>query len=223
MPRVLPLFATGLLFAGAALAAEEKAAKPPPDIGSASQLVADAERDSWTYSNPAAQFGRYKRFLIEDTVVHNDPQAKWAKTTPETRQKFAGYLTSALRREMQKHYQLATAPGPDVAILRLTLLGVKGTTGGVATVSRLTPIGLATNSVKSLAGKRGSFSGSVLLAFEMLDAQSRELQFAAVRRRSPDALDIGSTTSTESTVKAVAGDVAEAIRKGIDKAAGRPS
>ena len=85
----------------------------------------------------------------------------------------------------------------------------------------MTPFGLALNGVKSLAGKPGSFSGSLQAAFELSDAKSGELVFAAVRRRSPNALDIESTLSTEKTVEAVADDIAKAIRKALDGANGR--
>ena len=55
----------------------------------------------------------------------------------------------------------------------------------------------------------------------MTDSRSGDLLFAAVRKRSPNALDIESTLSTEKTVEAVADDIAEAVRKGIDRANGR--
>jgi hypothetical protein len=42
-----------------------------------------------------------------------------------------------------------------------------------------------------------------------------------VRKRSPNAMDIGASTSTEGTVGAVANDTAKAIREALDKANGR--
>jgi hypothetical protein len=85
----------------------------------------------------------------------------------------------------------------------------------------VTPIGFALNSVKSMAGKPGSFSGSAQVAFELMDSETGDLIAAALRRRSPDALDIGASTSTESTVGAIAKDAAKAIRAGLDVANGR--
>jgi hypothetical protein len=105
--------------------------------------------------------------------------------------------------------------------MRVTLLGVQSTTQGVATVSRLMPVGLALNGVKSLAGKKGSFSGGVQVAFELTDSRTGSLIFAAVRQRSPDALDIEATLSTEKTVEAVADDVAKAIKTGLNRANNR--
>jgi len=76
--------------------------------------------------------------------------------------------------------------------------------------------------VKSIAGKPGRMTGSILYAAELTDGTSNELQVAAVRRRSPDALDIPATLSTSDTVKAVARDLAEDLRKKLASAAGRP-
>jgi hypothetical protein len=137
------------------------------------------------------------------------------------RQAFADYMTQALRKEIGAGYQIVDKPGPGVATMKLTLLGVQTTTQVAATASRMTPFGLALNGVKSLVGKPGSFSGSLQAAFELTDAQTGELMFAAVRRRSPNALDIESTLSTEKTVEAVADDIASGIRKALDRANGR--
>ena len=197
-------------------------AQAPGALRSSSQLTEDpGKRDSWTYRNPNAAIGQYKRFLIQPTVVYTAPTAEWGSTTAAQRQKFAARMTDALRAEIAKSYEVATAPGPGVATMRLTLLGVQTTTKVAATASRVTPFGLALNGVKSIAGKEGSFTGSVQAAFELTDSRSGELLFAAVRRRSPDALDIEATLSTEKTVEAVADDMASAVRKGLDKANGR--
>ena len=64
-------------------------------------------------------------------------------------------------------------------------------------------------------------TGSVHAALEVTNSKSGELLFAAVRHRAPNALDIESTLSTEKTVEAVARDIAQAVRKGLDQANGR--
>jgi len=196
------------------------AAQPSTELRSASKLSEDAARDSWTYRNPKADLTQYKAFIVEPTAVLSDPAASWGGTSPAQRAKFAEMLTGDLRDEIGKSYTLATQPGPGVATMRLTLLGVSATTPGVAAATKLTPAGLALNGVKSLTGKPGAFTGSAQIAFELSDSRSSELLVAAVRRRSPDALDINASISTENTVASVSKDVAAAIRKAIDKANG---
>lgn len=202
--------------------ASQAAGQAPAELKSSSRLTEDpGKHDSWTYRNPLANLTVYKRFIIEPTAIYADPAATWSSTTPAERQKFADRLTRALRDEISASYQIADAPGPDVARMRLTLLGIETTKSVAATASKVTPFGLAINGVKSLAGKKGSFMGSVQAAFELTDSQSGELQYAAVRRRSPNALDIEASLSTENTVDAVAQDIATAIRKALDKVNGR--
>jgi hypothetical protein len=82
-------------------------------------------------------------------------------------------------------------------------------------------MGFALNGIQSLRGKKGSMTGSVQAALEVTDSRNGALVFAAVRKRSPNALDIKSTLSTEKTVEAVADDIAKAVRKGLDAANGR--
>ncbi|MEE4209843.1 MAG: DUF3313 domain-containing protein [Parvularcula sp.] len=197
-------------------------AQAPTGLEAAPKLEEDVgKHNSWTYRNPDAKLEKYKSFIIEPTEVNSDPTASWGNTTAEKRQKYAAMLTDALKREIGDAYTIASKPGPGVAVMRLTLLGVESTMPGVATASRATPMGLALNGVKSIAGKPGSFTGSVQVAFELFDSRSMQLQFAAVRRRSPDALDIPATISTDATAQAVAKDVAVSIRKGLDKVHGR--
>jgi hypothetical protein len=210
-----------LVAACSILAPAAMAAKGPASISSSSQLAPDDRPDSWTYRNPTASIAKYQRFMIVPTAVYADPAAQWGATTPQQKQAYAAAMTDALRNAMSNGYAIVDKPGKDVATMQLTLLGVKTTTKVVATASRLTPFGLALNGVKSLAGKEGSFSGSVQAAFELKDSRTGELLFAAIRRRSPDALDIGATMSTQNTVNAVAKDIAGSIKQGIDRANGR--
>jgi hypothetical protein len=109
----------------------------------------------------------------------------------------------------------------DTLRIRVTLLGADTTKGGVATATRVTPLGLAASAARSLRGKEGRFTGSLLLALELHNGRGNELQFAAVRRRSPDALDIPATLSTTETVKAVAEALAKDIREKLQRAGGR--
>lgn len=210
--------AAAVLCATLALPATQASAQPPTELRSSSQLSEDAgARDSWTYRNPKADLTTYKRFLIEPTDVYSDPGASWGGTSPDQRRKYAAIFTEALREEISKSYPVVDRKGPDVAVMKLTLLGVQPTKSVAATATRVTPLGLAFNGVKSLTGKEGSFTGSAQVAFEMTDSRSGELLVAAVRRRSPNALNIGAALSTDNTVEAVAEDVAKAIRVAVDK------
>src|SRR3954453_15544083 len=94
---------------------------------------------------------------------------------------------------------------------------------GLATATRVTPLGFATSALKSALGKSGSFTGSILYAVEVYDARTGELLLAAVRRRTPNPLDAPATLSPTNTCKAVARDLAAAARKRLEELTRQPS
>jgi hypothetical protein len=177
-------------------------------------------RDSWTYRNPDIDATKYQSFIIEPTLVSEDAAATFGEISKADQKRYAAMFTDALREQIGEGYTLATKKGPGVGVIQLTLLGVTPNSP-VAIATRVTPTGLALSSVKSLAGRPGSFSGSAQIAFELKDSVSGDLIAAAIRRRSPDALDLVATTSTDSTISSVAKDVAKAIRAALDKANGK--
>src|SRR4030095_16901626 len=106
-----------------------------------------------------------------------------------------------------------STPQADTLRIKVTLLGAEKTKGGVATATRVTPMGFGLSAVKSALGKGGSFTGSVFVSGEGYAARANELLLAAVRRRAPDALDVPATLGTEETVKAVAREFADTARE----------
>lgn len=213
--------ATTLILMASCLASSQAAAQTqdhaPTALTSADELEHD-KKESWTYIKPDLHLARFDGLQIEPTVVYRGTDAQFQDVPEADRQKFAQFLTEALRTEMAKSFRIVQAPAADTLRLRMTLIGAKKTTGGVGTVSSVLPIGLVTNVVKSAAGKGGTFSGSVLFAIEIFDSRSGELFAAAVRRATPDALDIGATMSTADTVKSVANDIAKKLRERLVEA-----
>lgn len=206
----------------AAVASAQTRDHAPTGLSSSSRMSQDKPgKESWTYVKPGLDLRRFTRIIIDPTVVYGGPDAQFEDIEPADRQRFATILTEQMRSEIGKSFSVTSRPGTGTARLRVTLLGAEGTTGGVATATRVTPLGLASNAVRSLAGKPGRFTGSMLVAIELTDSRSGELLAAAVRRRTPDALDIPATLSTTETVKAVAHDLAKDLREKMDKSAGR--
>lgn len=199
-----------------ATVAAKKIDTVPSQLDSASAMTEDArKRESWTYRDPAANFATYRQFKVAPTAIYRGPEGQWGKSTEAEKQRYASLLTTGLSEGIAKEYPVVAKAGAGTAVLRITLLGIEKPYSAVATVSKLTPIGFVANGVKSVAGSKGTFSGSVLLSLEIVDGATGKLLYAGVRRRAPDALDIKGSTSTDNTVRAVARDVAEAVRKGL--------
>jgi uncharacterized protein DUF3313 len=209
-----------LLITVPALAAAAPPSRPPASLPSSARMTHD-RGESWTYVKSGLDLSAYRSVMIEPTVVYAGRDAQFGDIPAADRRRFASVVTDQLRSELGQSIPLAARAGVGTIRLRVTLLGVEKTKGGLATATRATPLGLASSAVRSLAGKEGRFTGSIFYAVELFDGANGELQAAAVRRRAPDALDIPATLSTSDTVKAVARDLAGHFRERLEKAMGR--
>jgi hypothetical protein len=173
--------------------------------------------ESWTYAQPRSVFLKYKTVIVDPAVVYQGADAQFEGIDRADRQKFADMITRELRSEIGKSFPTPAKPQADTLRLKVTILGAQKTQGGLATATRVTPLGFATSALKSAIGKKGSYTGSVLYAVELTDARTNELLIAAVRRRTPDPLDVPATLSTTDTVKAVAREFADGARRRLEE------
>jgi hypothetical protein len=187
-------------------------AQAPYSLASSARMKHD-QGDNWTYVKPGLNLTRFRGVAVDPVGVYAGGDAEFGKATPDERRKYATLLGEAVRASLGKSVPIVARGGKGTLRLKITLLGVKKTIGGVATATRVTPIGLATSALKSARGKKGTLSGSVLLSVELFDGATGEVQVAAIRRRAPDALDIPATLSTGDTVKAVGRSVGSDIGK----------
>ena len=186
----------------------------PVALPSAGLMTQDKSgTESWTYTRPTSVFTKYRTVLVDPTTVYQGPDAQFDGVDPADRQQYAQVITDELRREIAKTFPAPARPQADTLRLRVTILGATKTKGGIATATRVTPVGFGRSALKSALGKGGSFTGSILYAVELYDARTNELLLAAVRRRTPDPLDVPATISQAETVKAVAREFADGARK----------
>jgi hypothetical protein len=192
--------------------------RPPVALPGSAMMSQDAPgSESWTYAEPRSTFQRYRTVIVDPTVVYTGPDAQFEGIDYADRSKFADMITQELRSEIAKSFPTPAAPQADTLRVRVTILGARKTIGGIATATRVTPLGFATSAVKSALGKKGTLTGSVLLAVEVFDARTNKLLLAAVRRRTPDPLDVPATLSTSDTVRSVARDFGERARKRLEE------
>lgn len=213
--RIIATGALAALLLGASPAIAQTEDRAPVGMKSSSRMAQDkAGSESWTYAQPRNVFTKYRTLIVDPTVVYNGPDSQFdGGISAADRSKFAGIITDQLRYELAKSFPAPARPQADTLRLKVTLLGAERTKGGVATATRVTPMGFGLSALKSAMGKGGSFTGSVLFAVELYDARTNELLLAAVRRRHPDPLDVPATLGTEETVKAVAREFADSARK----------
>jgi len=197
--------------------------RAPVSLPSSTRMMQDKPgTESWTFAQPKSVFAKYRTLIVDPTAVYQGPDAQFDGIDPADRSKYASMITDELRAELSKTFPAPAKPQADTMRLRVTILGAQKTHGGLATATRVTPVGFATSALKSALGRKGTLTGSLLYAVELYDARTNELLIAAVRRRTPDPLDVPATLSTSDTVKAVARDFANSARKRLEELTGVP-
>ena len=213
----LPLAA---LIAAAPASAQTKD-HAPIALKSSSKMTQDkANSESWTYVQPREVFTKYRTVIVDPTAVYQGADAQFDGIDSADRYKAASVITDELRKELIKTFPSPAKPQADTLRLKVTILGATKTKGGIATATRVTPIGFGLSAVKSALGKPGTFTGSVLFAVELYDAKTNQLLLAAVRRRTPDPLDVPATISQDETIKSVAREFADGARKRLENLTG---
>jgi hypothetical protein len=224
MSRFAPPIILLAAFSSMAMAADDKPTKQqaPAEMATAADMSQDKEnKESWTYRKEGLDFKPYASVLIDPTAVYTGADAQFGKISASDQAKYADIFTTAMNRELGKVLPVVGQPGPGVLRVKMTLIGLTMTQGGLATVTRVTPIGFAMSTVKSVVGKKGTFTGSMLYGMEVTDAATGEVLVAAVRRTAPDALDIGSTLSMTDSVQSVTDKVAKDYRDRLKTAQGK--
>jgi hypothetical protein len=206
---------------GVAPASAQTKDHAPVALKSSSKMTQDkANSENWTYVQPREVFSKYRTVIVEPTAVYQGPDAQFDGIDSADRSKAASVVTAELRQELAKTFPSPATAQADTLRMQVTMLGATKTKGGIATATRVTPVGFGLSALKSALGKPGTFTGSVLFAVELHDARTGELLLAAVRRRTPDPLDVPATLSQEETIKAVAREFADGARKRLENLTG---
>jgi hypothetical protein len=205
---------TAVLLAGCGSSRESA----PNGLSSSALLQRDLDDKSrWAYQSPVVDIAAYDRFHFESVAVLPGPEAEFGSMSSGDRQALAAIIGEEFASVFGEKYSIAFAPGPGVARVRLTLLGVKRTIGGLATVTRVLPHGIMMNAAKGAMGGSGTFTGSIELAIEIFDSQKDSLFRSEIRRETPAVYDIEATLSTDRTVRSAARALAKSVREDFDK------
>lgn len=209
-----------VLVSAAVLGACTSEAPPPPQQSATRNMPMTESTDvagrvGLVYRAPNVNARQYTRFIIDPVQIYRGTDANFGDATEQQKQEMAKFMQSELVRTMGD--RVTTTPGPNVARVKLTLAGLEGNTPVAATASRILPVGLVANVVQSARGEPGSFTGSVTYQAEVTDSTTGRPILVAVQKRSPDAMDIGATFSSQDAQKAAITSVAEAFRKKVDE------
>lgn len=189
----------------------------PSRLQSAGQLQKDQRTPgAYIYRAPNLNVSKYNALMVEPTFVYSGPEASFGDFTAADLLKFSQVITEEFRKVLGEKYIITNTAAANVIRIRPTLIGVEKTVGGLATATRIIPIGLAINAVRAGGGgSGGSMTGGIELALEMFDGGNNDLLASTVRQQAPAVFDMEATLSTEDTVRACARSLAETLRDAI--------
>lgn len=172
-------------------------------------------RAGMIYRHPNVNLRQYTRLIVEPVEIYRGEDGNFGDATETQKQAMAEYMRAEIIRELGP--RAATTPGPGVARLKLTLAGLEGNTPVVATASRIIPLGLVANVTQQARGAPGAFTGSVTYSGELVDSQTNAPLVVFIQKRSPDAMDIPATFTSEDAQRAAIRSAAEGLRKRMDQ------
>jgi hypothetical protein len=217
LTRSIPVWPILGLLAVAGCAAQTETVDRPQGLDAAALLQASTkEPGAWTYRAPGVDLSFYLLFILDEPRVYRGSGASFGELSDRDVQKVAVTFVEEARNALGTTCPVVSDPGPGVARLRFTVIGVSETVPYVSAAARVIPIGAAIDLLSPGAGHGGTLTGSVTYGIEAFDAQSGQLVAAAVRRLTPGAFDISSTLGTMDTARAVAMDAAARLRSTLD-------
>lgn len=182
--RLVVIASVLLLAIGCSTTHQARSVKPSGFLGYYTQLKAgEGDQALLRYVNPAAQWSRYRRIMLPPVQIYAGKNSSLAKASPEERQALAGYFTAALREELKQDYGFATAPGPDVMIIRVAITDADDSMVLLDTITTLMPIGLALSTMKRVVVGSDSFVGEAQAEMEIADSTTGTRLAAAVDKR----------------------------------------
>lgn len=192
----------------------------PADMAAATSMREDPNRPgAWLYRTQNVDFKQYTRFIVEPATVYRGPEANFPNLSDAQLNELANMLTAESRRALGEGYVVTTRPTPGTARIVQKIVSVDE--ASPASSSRVLPIGAVSSAVQAAPGGSGSFTGSLVVATEIYDAQTSKLLAAAVRRYTPAVFDVEATLSSMDTARAGVRQAASDLRTAVDVAQGK--
>jgi hypothetical protein len=213
--RVMMMFAGLALLGGCAAQAPRlenleatagptAAALQPGDVAGRSAMV-------WRAPHLDPEWRSYTHVLLDPVEIYRGPDADFGGADAQQQQQIADVVSREYSRVIAPF--AASAPGPGVVRLRIMLAGLENNVPVAATASRVVPVALAMNLGRAAMGQPGTFTGGVLLAGQLIDAQTNEPLVTAVQRCYPPILNMKATFSSREAQEVAIRDAAEDFRR----------
>ena len=138
------------------------------------------DQASLRYINPAAQWTKYNKIMIE-------PVSFWGgdttKVPPADQQKLVTYFDQQLQEHLKKKFEIVQEPGSGVMKVQVAMTDASAATPGLRSVSMLIPQAHLLSNLKYLATGTFPFVGGAQAEAKITDCMTGEVLAEAVDRR----------------------------------------
>jgi len=141
---------------------------------------APGQQIAWLYTNPAADWTKYKKLMIQPVTYWDDQNSK---VSVENQHRLTNFLYATLEQELAKQFQLVDQDGPDVMQLQVALIDVAAATPGLRTITMVIPQARLLATVKRGVTDSYPFVGGAQAEFKLTDSLTGQVLAAGVDRR----------------------------------------
>ncbi len=166
------------------------------------------------WRKPGLDAAQYTSFQVAPVQIYRGNDANYGDASEADKQAVASFMRQEFTRVLaQNQPNAATARTGSPARLQLTLAGMSGNVPVASTAASILPLGLVRN--MAVGGQSPVFSGSVTYKGEIYDGRTGELVAAFVTSKTPSALDLGATMSSQAAQQAAVTESAYDLRDAI--------
>ena len=132
------------------------------------------------YVNPAANWTRYRKIMIQPVTFWGDEKSK---VSTEDQQRLVNFMHTALTQELGKVFEVVDQDGPDVAKLQVAVTDLGAATPGLRTITMAVPQARLLSTVGRGATGSYPFVGGAQAEFKLTDSTTGTTLAAGVDRR----------------------------------------
>jgi hypothetical protein len=186
---------TALLCLGLSFATSGLAGSDSPKLGEYqtkgfltqyAQLPKTPDEGAYRFIDPSADFGRYKKLLVDRIKIWFKDDADYKGIDPDELKALTDYFYQAIEKAMGADYPLVAEPGPDVLRLRIAITDLVPNRPEASVTSLVVPflwVGEATAGAATRQVGATPFTGEATIELEALDSVSSKQLGALVETR----------------------------------------
>jgi hypothetical protein len=135
------------------------------------------------YKNPAVNFEQYDKILLDPVAIWISADSDLNDLSDEDRKKVADQMFQLLHARLARDYAMVTSAEPGTLRIAAALTGGESSKPVLDTLSTITPLGMVTSTLRTMATGKPAFVGEATAEIKVTDASSGVVAFEGVDRR----------------------------------------